>query len=95
MWGVIFCCLLSIIFLCLFSRAELAAIAAAIIYGSSHIVTDTSLTSMHQIKIHIQTSTATTSREISSNPLQKAIHQSPLPIHFYKEKSHAGIIGNE
>jgi hypothetical protein len=31
------------------SRAELAAIAAAIIYGYSHIATD-SLTSMHQIK---------------------------------------------
>jgi len=31
------------------SRAKLAAIAAAIIHGYSHIATD-SLTSMHQIK---------------------------------------------
>ena len=27
--------------------------------------------------------------------IAKAIHQSPPPIHFYKVKSHAGIIGNE
>jgi hypothetical protein len=31
------------------SRAELAAIAAAVIYGYTHIATD-SLTSLHQIK---------------------------------------------
>jgi hypothetical protein len=51
------------------SRAELAAIAAAVIHGYSHIGTD-SLNSMHQIKnsSHIQTSTATTSREMSSDP---------------------------
>jgi ribonuclease HI len=51
------------------SRAELAAIAAAVIHGYSHIATD-SLTSLHQIK-------------------------KPSPIHFFKVKSHAGIIGNE
>jgi hypothetical protein len=77
------------------SRAKLAALASAIIHGYSHISTD-SLTSMHQIKkqlsSHTQTSTAATSREMSSNPFAKAIHQSPLPVNFHK--SHAGIIGN-
>jgi hypothetical protein len=54
------------------SGAELAAIAAAIIHGYSHIATD-SLISMHQIKnsSHTQTSTAITSREMFSNPLPK------------------------
>ena len=28
-------------------------------------------------------------------PIAKAIHQSPSPIHFFKVKSHAGIIDNE
>jgi len=54
------------------SRADLAATAAAIIHGYSHIATD-SLTSMHQLKSssHTQTPTATISREMSSNPLPK------------------------
>ena len=78
------------------SRAELAAIAAAIIHDFSHIATD-SLTSMHQIKDqrshpnlhrhHIQ--------EDVLQSLAKAIHQSPSPIHFYKVKFHAGIRGNK
>jgi len=59
------------------SRAELAAIAAAVIHGCSHIATD-SLTSLHQIKKelshpnlhrhHIQ-------KEMSFNPLLK-----PTPL---------------
>jgi hypothetical protein len=28
-------------------------------------------------------------------PIAKAIHQSPSPIHFHKVKSHAGILGGE
>ena len=79
------------------SRAELAAtIAAAVIHGYSHIATD-SLTSLHQIKMqlshpnlhchHIQGDV--------HQSIAKAIRQSPSPIHFFKVKSHAGIIGNE
>jgi len=78
------------------SRAELAAIAAAVIHAYTHIATD-SLTSLHQIKKqlshpnlhrhHIQGDVL--------QPIAKAIHQSPSPIHFFKVKSHAGIIGNE
>ena len=79
------------------SRAELAAKAAAvIIHGYSHVATD-SLTSLHQIKKqlshpnlhhhHIQ-------RDVLQS-IAKAIRQSPSPIHFFKVKSYAGIIGNE
>jgi len=78
------------------SCAELAAIAAAIIHGYSHIATD-SLTSMHRIKKqlshpnlhchHIQ--------GLALQSITKAIHQSPSPIHFHEVKSHAGFIGNE
>ena len=32
---------------------------------------------------------------MSFNPLLKQSRQSPSPIHFFKVKSHAGIIGNE
>jgi hypothetical protein len=50
---------------------------------------------MHKIKndFHTYTSTATTSREMSSNPLpkQSTSHQHP----FISAKSHASIIGNE
>ena len=78
------------------SRAELAAIAAAIIHGYHHIATD-SPTSMHYIRKqlshpnlhrhHIQGDVL--------HSIAKAIHQSPSPILFHKVKSHAGIIGNE
>jgi ribonuclease HI len=78
------------------SRAELAAIAAEVIQGYSHIATD-SLTSLHQIKKqlshpnlyhhHIQGDVL--------HSIAKAIRQSPSLIHFFKVKSHAGIIGNE
>ena len=68
------------------SCAELvAAAAAAIIHGYSHIATD-SLTSMHQIKKqrshpnlhrhHIQ-------GDVLLQSIAKAIHQSPSPFHFY------------
>jgi ribonuclease HI len=77
-------------------HAELAAAAAAIIHGYSHIATG-SLTSMHQIirkfshpnlhRHHIQGDVP--------QLIAKAIHQSPSLIHFCKVKSHAGIIGNE
>jgi len=79
------------------SRAELAAIAAAVIHGYSHIATD-SLTSLHQIRKqlshpnlhrhHIQ-------GDVLQSIIAKAFRQSPSPIHFLKVKSHAGIIGNE
>ena len=78
------------------SRAELAAIAAAVIHGYSHISTD-SLTSLHQIKKQFSHSNLHR-HHIQGDVLQsiaKAIRQSPSPIHFFKVKSHAGIIGNE
>ena len=78
------------------SRAELAAIAAAVIHG---------FTQMPQTALHY----CTKSKNSSHNPnlhrhhiqgdvlqsIAKAICQSPLPIHFFKVKSHADIIGNE
>ena len=79
------------------SRAELAAIAAAVIHGySSHIATD-SLKSLYQIKKQLSHPNLHR-HHIQGDVLQsiaKAIRQSPLPIHFFKVKSHAGIIGNE
>ena len=78
------------------SRTELAAIAAAVIHGYSHIATD-SLTSLHQIKKHLSHPNLR-HHHIQGNVLQsiaEAIRQSPLPIHFFKVKSHAGITGNE
>ena len=75
------------------SRAGLAAIAAAVIHGYSHIATD-SLTSLRQIKKelshpnlhrhHIQ-------GDVLQSIANKAIRQSPSPIHFFKAKSHAGM----
>jgi hypothetical protein len=78
------------------SRAELAAIAAAVIHGYSHIATD-SLTSLHQIKKQLSHPNLHC-HHIQGDVLQsiaKAIRQSPSLIHFFKVKSHAGIIGNE
>jgi hypothetical protein len=67
------------------SRAELAAIAAAVIHGYTHIATG-SLTSLHQIKK--QLSHPNLHRQhIQGDVLQsiaKAIRQSPSPIHFFK-----------
>ena len=77
------------------SRADLAAIAAAVIHGYSHIATD-SLTSLHQIKKEL--SHPNLHRHHIQDVLQsiaKSIRQSPSPIYFFKVKSHAGIIGNE
>jgi len=77
------------------SRAELAAIAAAVIHGT-HIATD-SLTSLHQIKKQLSQPNLHR-HHIQGDVLQsiaKTISQSPSPIHFFKVKSHAGIIGNE
>jgi ribonuclease HI len=78
------------------SRAELAAIAATIIHGYSHIATD-SLTSRQQIKKQLSHPNLHR-HHIQGDVLQsiaKAIHQSPSPIHFHKVKSHAVIISNE
>jgi len=78
------------------SRAELAAIAAAVIHGYSHTATD-SLTSLHQIKKQLSHPNLHR-HHIQGDVLQSiatAIRQSPSPIHFFKVKSHAGIIGNE
>jgi len=78
------------------SRAELAAIAAAVIHGYSHKATD-SLTSLHQIKKELSHPNLHR-HHIQGDVLQsiaKAICQSLSPIYFFKVKSHAGIIGNE
>ena len=78
------------------SRAELAAIVAAIIHGYSHIATGT-LTSMHQIKKQLSHPNLHR-HHIQGDVFQSiatAIHQSPSPIDFLNVKSHAGIIGNE
>jgi len=64
------------------SRVELAAVAAAIIHGYSHIATY-SLTSMHQITKQLSHPNLHRHR-IQGDVLQsiaKAIHQSPLPIY--------------
>jgi len=74
------------------SRAELAAIAAAVIHGYSHIATD-SLTSLHQFKKQLSHPNLHR-HHIQGDVLQsiaKAIRQSPSPIHFFKVKSHANI----
>ena len=78
------------------SRAELAAIAAAVIHAYSHIATD-SLTPLHQIKKRLS-HPILHRHHIQGDVLQsiaEAVCQSPSPIHFFKDKSHAGIIGNE
>jgi hypothetical protein len=78
------------------SRAELAALAAAVIHGYSHIATD-SLTSLHQFKKQLSHPNLHR-HHIQGDVLQsiaKAIRQSPSPIHFFKVKSHASIIGNK
>jgi len=78
------------------SSAELAAIAAAVIHGYSHIATD-SLTSLHQIQKQLSHPNLHR-HHIQGDVLQsiaKEIRQSPSPIHFFKVKSHAGIIGNK
>jgi len=70
--------------------------AATAIHGYSHIATD-SLTSLHQIKKQLSHPNLHR-HHIQGDVLQtiaKAIRQSPSPIHFFKVKSHAGIIGNE
>ena len=67
------------------SRAELAAIAAAVIHGYTHIATD-SLTSLHQIKKQLSHPNLHR-HHIQGDVLQsiaKAIRQSPSPIHFFK-----------
>ena len=77
------------------SRAELTAIAAAVIHGYSHIATD-SLTSLHQVKKQLSHPNFHR-HHIQGEILQsiaKAIRQSPSPILFFKVKSHAGIIGS-
>ena len=78
------------------SRAELAAIAAAVIHGYSHIAID-SLTSLHQIKKQLSHPNLHR-HHIQGDVLQsiaKAIRQSPSPIYFFKVESHAGILGNK
>ena len=78
-------------------QIELAAIAAAVIHGYSHIATD-SFTSLHQIKEQLPHPNLHRHHYIQGDILQsiaKAIRHSPSPIHLFKVKSHAGIIGNE
>ena len=78
------------------SRADQVAIAAAVIHVQSRIATD-SLTSLHQIKKQLAHPNLHR-HHIQGDVLQsiaKAIRQSPSPIHFFKVKSHASIIGNE
>ena len=79
------------------SRAKLAAIAAAVIHGYSHIATDSLTSALHQI-IKQPTHPNLHRHHIQGDVLQsiaKAIRQLPSPIHFFIVKSHAGIIGNE
>ena len=67
------------------SCAELAAIAAAVVHGYSHIATD-NLTSLHQIKKQLSHPNLHR-HHIQGDVLQsnaKAIRQSPSPIHFFK-----------
>jgi hypothetical protein len=76
------------------SRAELAAMVAAIIYGYSHIATD-SLTSMHQIRKQLSHPDlhSPTFREMSSNPLPKqstshlahSFPQSEIPHRLFRQ----------
>jgi hypothetical protein len=70
------------------SRAELAAIAAAVIHGYSHIATD-SLTSLHQFKKQLSQANIHRHHIQGDVPqsIAKAIRQSPSPIHFFKVKS--------
>ena len=78
------------------SRAELAAIAAAVIHGYSHIATD-SLTSLHQVKKQLSHPNLHC-HHIQGGVLQsiaKAVCQSALPIYSYKVKPHTGFIGNK
>ena len=82
------------------SRAELAAIAAAIIHGYHHIATD-SPTSMHYIRKQLSHPNLHR-HHIQGGVLQsiaKAIRQSPLPIlstiEYHVKQHHAGITGNE
>jgi hypothetical protein len=66
-------------------------------HGYTHIATDSLITSLHQIKKQLSHPNLHR-HHIQVDVLQsiaKAIRQSPLPIHFFKVKSHAGIIGNE
>jgi hypothetical protein len=81
------------------SRAELAAIAAAVTHGYSHIATDSLSYISHCTKSKKQLSHPNIHHHhIQGDVLQsiaKAIRQSPSPIYFFKVKSHAGIIGNE
>jgi hypothetical protein len=67
------------------ARAELAAIAAAVIHGYSHIATD-SLTSLQQ-NIKELSHPNLHRHHIQGDVLQsfaKAIRQSPSPIHLLK-----------
>jgi hypothetical protein len=68
------------------SRAELAAISAAVIHGYSHIATD-SLESLHQIKKQLSHPNLHR-HHIQGDVLQsiaKAIRQSPSPIPSSKQ----------
>jgi hypothetical protein len=67
------------------SRAELAAISAAVIHGYSHIATD-SLESLHQIKKQLSHPNLHR-HHIQGDVLQsiaKAIRQSPSPIYVFE-----------
>ena len=77
------------------SSAELAAIAAAVTHGySSHIATD-SLTAPNQKAVSNRNLHRHHNQGDVLQSIAKAIRQSPSPIHFFKVKSHADIIGNE
>ena len=79
------------------SHAELAAKAVAVIHIYYSHIAIYSLTSLHQIKKQLSHPNLL-HHHIQGDVLRfiaKAIHQSPSPIHLFKVKSHAGIIGNE
>ena len=77
------------------SRADLAAMAAAVIHGYSHIATEPNITAPNQKAALTPESPRHQIQGDVLHSIAKAICQSSSPIHFFKVKSHAGIIGNE
>jgi len=75
-------------------RAELAAIAAAILHGHSHIATD-SLSSLHQIRKHLLYPELHQHHVQGDTVKMQIVRNSPNSVHLSKVRSHAGIAGNE
>jgi ribonuclease HI len=78
------------------NRAELAAIPIAIQMGATNIATD-SLASMYQIRKAVRRPQDLLDHQHNAllNSIADCILRSSQPIHLYKVKGHANIIGNE